>query len=131
LTDFFFDRDIGTAVPRALQIVRQAYEDVHYHDELFDADTEDVDWIADVGGRGWIVVTRNRKIGTNPAEIAAVEEAGLRCFCLTQTRGHQLDRWRMLERVVCSWADMQAEVRTRPAPFFIGIGRGGAFKVIL
>lgn len=131
MTEFFFDRDIGTAVPKALQLVRQAYDDVHYHDELFDPDTPDVDWIPEIGRRGWAVVTRNKKIGTNPAEVAAVQDADVRCFCLMQTRGYQLDRWRTLERVVQSWRDMEAELQIRPAPFFIGIRRDGSFKVVL
>jgi hypothetical protein len=131
LTAFFFDRDIGTAVPRALQIVRQAYDDVRYHDELFDPATDDVEWIRDVGQRGWVVITRNKKIGTNPAEVSAVRSANLRCFCLMQSRRFQLDRWRTLERVVKSWEDMQAELQVRPAPFFVGIRGDGSFKVIL
>jgi hypothetical protein len=130
LTEFFFDRDIGTAVPRALKLVRQAFDDVHYHDELFDADTQDIVWIPEVGRRNWVVITRNRKIATNIAELAAFKAAQLRCFCLMQSRGSQLDRWRTLQRVVKSWDDMHGELEIRPAPFFVGVRQDGSFKKI-
>jgi hypothetical protein len=123
---FFVDRDLGKSVPQALQLVR---DDVVFLEDEFAHDTADEIWLEDVGQRDWVVITRNRKISTNPAQVAAVKAHGVRCFCLMQKK--PLTRWQMLERLVKSWESMEQQVALRPAPFMLGILQSGAFKQLL
>lgn len=53
------------------------------HREVFRPDTPDVEWIAEVGRCGWVVVTRDQNIRRRPNELRAVRAAGLRLFALT------------------------------------------------
>lgn len=123
---YFIDRDLGRGVPRALQQVR---DDVIYLEQRYAHDTPDEEWLSQAGREGWIVITRNRKISTNPAQQRAVRDHGVRCFCLVQKR--PLTKWQMLTRLVRSWDAMEAAVDTRPAPFMIGIRQDGSFRDLL
>ena len=76
---FFTDRDLGKTVPRVL---RQAGLAVERHDDHFDDTTFDEEWLSEVGKRGWVVLTHNRRIRYNSRETAALMEAGVRAFFL-------------------------------------------------
>jgi hypothetical protein len=55
---FFVDRSLGGAfVAGAL---REAGHAVVAHDDEFEADARDVEWLQAVGKRGWVVLTRRR-----------------------------------------------------------------------
>jgi hypothetical protein len=123
---FFIDRDLGQAVPKALQLVRS---DIVYLEEEFAHDTPDEVWLEVMGQRGWTVITRNRKISTNPTQAEAIRSHGVRCFCLMQKK--PLTRWQMLERLVKSWDAMEQQLDVRPAPFMLGILSAGAFKQLV
>lgn len=61
---------------------RSGRKDVVYpgHDELPEVPlgTTDIEWMPLVGNRGFIVVTRDRRIRTRPAELIAYREFGIR-----------------------------------------------------
>lgn len=56
---------------------------VELHDDYFDRATEDAEWIAEVGRRGWIILTKDQRIRRRPLERAAVKVARVRMFALT------------------------------------------------
>lgn len=69
---FFFDNTF----PRQLvEILKLLKVDAHHLQEDFPANTLDVDWIPEIGKRGWVVVTGDRGISRKPAERKALEEA--------------------------------------------------------
>ena len=49
------------------------------HRQLFAPDTPDTEWIAEVGRRGWVVVTRDKNIRRRPNELRAVRDAARFC----------------------------------------------------
>jgi hypothetical protein len=49
-----------------------------------DEDVTDVTWIADIGKLGWAVLMKDERIRYTPAELAAVNQYSVRCFCLTR-----------------------------------------------
>lgn len=56
------------------------------HLEVFgarDEVVEDVEWLELCGREGWIVLTMDRRIRYNHAEIAAIRRFGVRAFALT------------------------------------------------
>ena len=67
---FFTDRDLGEIFPRVL---RDAGLTVERHDDHFDQNTTDDVWLREVGGRGWIAISRNFRIRYQPNERDAVE----------------------------------------------------------
>ena len=44
---------------------------------------KDEDWLALAGNRGWPVLMKDDSIRKRPAELAALEAAGVRAFCIT------------------------------------------------
>jgi hypothetical protein len=67
---FFTDRDLGTRFP---EILRSAGLPVERHADHFAHDTKDETWLADIGARGWVVLTHDRRIRYKPNELAAVK----------------------------------------------------------
>ncbi|MGZ3383184.1 MAG: PIN-like domain-containing protein, partial [Isosphaeraceae bacterium] len=43
---------------------------------ISDTAARDEAWIPEVTRHGWLIITRDRNIATNPAEIAAVRDSG-------------------------------------------------------
>ena len=87
---FFVDRSLGNRyVPDAL---RAAGARVEIHESHFADEAEDVDWLSEVGRRGWIVLTKDDRIRYRTHEVAAIERAGVRAFVLTtaRTRGSDM-----------------------------------------
>jgi len=77
----FIDRDLwGRRLDAALH---QAGIRFVAHRALFADDTPHVDWIAEVGRRGLIVLTRDQEIRRRPNELAAVRAARIHLFALT------------------------------------------------
>src|SRR4051812_30434760 len=75
---FFLDRNLGKkAVADAL---RQADVEVHVHDDHFPPDTRDEEWLAEVGKRGWIVLTKDTRIRYRSSELTALVKANVSAF---------------------------------------------------
>jgi predicted nuclease of predicted toxin-antitoxin system len=55
--------------------LRAAGANVEVHDDHFPSDATDEDWLRAVGAKGWIVLTKDRRIRYRPNEIAALKEA--------------------------------------------------------
>lgn len=55
--------------------MRAAGANVEVHDDHFPSDATDEDWLRAVGEKGWIVLTKDRRIRYRPNEIAALKEA--------------------------------------------------------
>ncbi len=55
----------------------------HIQHETFGSGTLDVEWLPEVGSRGWILITKDKKIRKNEIEKSALRQAGIRAFVLT------------------------------------------------
>jgi hypothetical protein len=55
---------------------------VEVHDDHFAPDETDVRWLSACGERGWVVVTKDLSIRSNPAEIAALKAARVHAIFL-------------------------------------------------
>jgi len=71
---FFFDNTFPQKLVRIIAIL--GVDARHLQDE-FPANTLDVDWIPEIGRRGWVVITGDRGISKKPAERKAIEEANI------------------------------------------------------
>lgn len=80
---FFVDRSLGAHdVPDAL---RATGVHVEIHDDHFAPDTPDATWLAEVGARGWIVLTKDSRIRRHPLELQALLGANVAAFMVTAT----------------------------------------------
>ena len=119
----FIDRSIPRAVADALNIVR---DDVRWLEDEFQHDTRETVWLPEVGSRGWIVISRDKKIRTRPGERQALLEAGVGCFILTQKQ--PLTRWDYLKLLAATLDQMERVFANTKKPFIYAVGRTGKLR---
>jgi hypothetical protein len=67
---FFVDRSLGRhIIPNAL---RDAGALVELHDDHFSQDAKDQVWLAEVGKRGWVVLTKDKRLRYRALETNAL-----------------------------------------------------------
>src|SRR3990172_10076825 len=97
----FVDRSIPKGVAGALKQVR---DDVRWLEDEFQHDTKETVWLPEIGRRGWLVVSRDKKIRTRPGERRALLEARVGCFILAQKQN--LTRWDYLKLLTATLDEM-------------------------
>ena len=125
---FFVDRSLGAVVvPRLL---REAGFDLETMRERYGerrAQTiPDVEWLRDVGAAGLVVLMKDKRIRTRPAEQAAVRAHSVRCFCVA--RG-DLTGAQTAEAFVRSRAAI-LRACVEPGPFIRQVGGAGLTRVL-
>src|SRR5262249_21706849 len=55
---------------------------VEVHDDYFDIDTDDVNWLPVVAANGWLILTKDANIKRNALERTALQRSGGRMFVL-------------------------------------------------
>jgi hypothetical protein len=93
-----------------------------------DTAVQDHVWIPEVARRGWLILTRDRRIQERPAEIAAVRDFGARLVALTG--GDAGSVFAQLEVVMCRWRDLEACI-TEPPPFIYAATRTSFRRISL
>ena len=71
---YFTDRDLGRRIFPGL--LKEAGLRVEIHDDHFEPDAHDVDWLPEVAARGWVVLSNDQKILRRPLEREAVRRSG-------------------------------------------------------
>lgn len=81
----------------------------------------DLDWIPEVARRGWLIITRDRRIRDHRAEIQAVREHGAKMVTLASedARG----TWNQLEVLMCQWRPIGERIVDEPGPFIYRASR--------
>jgi len=75
---------------------------------------KDPDWLPLVAQQGWIVISRDRRQRSKPAERAAITEHSARVVTLDAKR--QLSKWDELEILFCQWRAIEA-LTSAPGPW--------------
>lgn len=121
----FFDRSIPKGVVEA---VKQVREDVCWLEDVFSEHwIKDREWIPEIGARGWLVVSKDKKIRTRKEERRAVAEHDVGCFILNYKQ--PLNRWEILKLVASSLDEMEERFANTPRPFMYLIDKNGQFRV--
>ncbi len=71
---YFTDRDLGK---RFGEILKAGGLTVERHADHFAPDTQDEVWLAEIGKRGWVALTHDRRIRYKPNERDAVMRHGV------------------------------------------------------
>lgn len=98
--------------------------EVVVHDDVFAQNATDVEWLAEAGRRGWVVLTKDSAIRRNPHEKAMFRDARVRVFALSRK---DLSGQEMAELFVKALPGMKKRAATIKPPFVFSIARGGAF----
>jgi len=77
---YFVDRSLGGNI--VVNALRNAGAEVKAHDDLFEIDALDEEWLQHCGMRGWIVLSKDPRIMRNPLERAALARSGVAAFFL-------------------------------------------------
>ena len=66
----------------------------HVQHDTFGSGTQDVDWLPEVGVRGWVLITKDKQIRKREIELRALRQASVRAFVLTAAglTGHEQAR---------------------------------------
>lgn len=121
----FIDRSIPEPVATALR-QRLNRTDVVWLDEVFRQDTPDVVWLREVGRRGWMVISRDKKIRTRPGERQELLDAGVGCFILASKKDMtKADMTTLIENCL---SRMECIFNLEPRPFIYTISGTGDFR---
>jgi len=81
---FFIDRSLGRK--HLAQMLSEESEKYELHDDHFSQDTPDVDWLKEVGKRGWVVFTKDKRIRHHQDELNALLQANNAVFVFTGSK---------------------------------------------
>lgn len=108
--------------------LRHAGAAVEIHDDHFRQDAHDVEWLREVGPRGWIVLTREDRIRHRFHERTALIQAGVRAFVLVR---RSLSGPAMAAAFVNALPAMQRFVARHQAPFIARVAQTGNVFLLL
>lgn len=77
-------------------------------------DVLDRDWLPLVAAKGWLIITRDRRIQEHRAEISAVRDHKARLITLSSADA--TNKFAQLEIVMCQWREIDKHV-SEPGPF--------------
>lgn len=87
----------------------------------------DVEWLPAVGARGWLAITRDRRIQMSISELTAVRDKAVRMVCLTGQSGH--DKWHQLECLLTHW-DKLEQTLDEPGPFVYKLSKASGLRAL-
>ena len=123
---FFLDYQIGRYV--VADALRTAGARVEAHIDHFAQSAPDIEWIPEVGRRGWVLITKDQNIRRHPLERVAYESAGLRGFVVTGKDMAGADLAALLVRCLPGMARRAAG---RTGPLLFTISAGGVFSKLI
>ena len=124
--NLFFDRSVGTGIPRALRNVKPPVGVKRWNSTL---PNEDHLWIPEVAQRGWVIVTKDYALHTaSQAQADAITVGGAAAFYLWSGdgRGKNATKWEMFQVFVRAFDRVIEAARTTPCPFVYRIRRAGS-----
>ena len=124
MTTVFFDRTCGKSLPHALKLLGI---DAEAHQDHFPQNVHDDVWLADVGQRGWIVFTYDKRIRYNQSERQALLTHGVGCFMLTS--GNRT-KWEQMRIVAKAWDRIQEVIAKTPLPFIQLVHADGTIEAL-
>lgn len=122
----FFDRNTGTSVPKALELLRPPFQ-VEYHQKYYQADMADDLWMPEVGEKGWTIIGHDRNLHQNESELAAIQKYKLGCFYLWGANAKKWDKMKLFLKAYEQIAVMSVNTQR---PFVYSVKKNGGLKRI-
>nr|WP_240188851.1 hypothetical protein [Nakamurella flavida] len=83
---------------------------------------KDVEWIPEVAARGWLIITRDRKIQQHTRERHAVRDHRAKMVNLFSDDAATI--WTQLEVLLTRWREIE-QMHAEPGPFIYSLSRTG------
>jgi hypothetical protein len=115
---FIFDNDLPPCLAAGIRALEDGQENILHLADEFPPNTEDEEWLPNVGARNLIVITRDARQRRNPTERAAYHRHRVGAFVLA---GKNLKAWDLIEQTVRNWQRIKSLARTSQRPFFYRI----------
>src|SRR5215831_132620 len=122
---FFIDRSLGKKV--IAERLRQNGVAVEIHDDHFPQNALDEDWLAEVGKRGWIVLTKDDRIRYRPAALEAYRKHKVRVFIFGSG---EMKAQEMADAFVKALPKISRFAIRKASPFFARISRSGLVSIL-
>lgn len=119
---FFTDRDLG---PSFAHVLAEAGLNVEKHDDHFGPTTPDEEWLAEIGRRQWLAITKNYRIRYQPNERDAVMRAGVGLFVVIGKNVRQKD---LAQNFVAAIGEIQRFLESHNPPFITKVYRPGSLQ---
>lgn len=120
---YFMDRALGKSIGKTLQSMGVKVE---FHNQHFQPDSPDTQWLPIVSGQGWIVLTKDENIGRNPLEVKTMAMANAKVFALVSGN---LNSQQMIGIFVNAIEKIDKFAQGNNAPFIAKIYRNGQIKM--
>jgi hypothetical protein len=91
-----------------LRLLGLTVEFQHDKKSPFPATTPDDKWLSEVGRRGWLVFSHDRKFHLLPAELSAIKQHDVGCFYLWGANAKTWDKARVFARAFDSIVEIAA-----------------------
>ncbi len=117
---YYLDRNMGKHV--IADALRAAGSSVELHDDHLAPDAPDEDWIALVGTKAWLAVTKDKNIRYRAAEIEAIKRHRAKIYVV---RAKNATGQEIADLLVAARVKIQRFGRINDAPFVAGIDRSG------
>jgi hypothetical protein len=139
----YFDRNCGRRLPEALALLGLQERIVHHHtpkaqlamraknqtEPLFPPEIEDDKWLSEIGQRGWIAFSHDRKFHKPgyEAELAALVTHSVGCFYLP---GGSLRRHEKALVFLRAYSKIVQLAKSTPKPFIFSVAKNGKINQI-
>ena len=81
------------------------------HQARFRHNTPDIEWLAVVGEKKWVVLMRDQNIGRRPLELEALLRAGVKSFVLVEGQLPDRENAKILVKAIPRMVEMITEHR--------------------
>lgn len=125
---FYFDRNFGTRLPKALAWVRPPVGVEWHQNQRFPQEMADDEWLEIVGQRGWVVFSHDRKFHSEATETAAVQQHSVGCFylpCANETT------WEKLRIFIRTFSRILEIIEAESPPYVYDVQASGRIKRVL
>ena len=117
---YWIDRCLGSnVVPAALRTVGveiRTYADLYPNDPKI----QDADWIPEVAGRGWVILTKDKNIRRLSVEVQALRAAQARYVCLSAAN---MTGEAQVACLLQHWKTIDSVVASKRAPLIVAVTR--------
>lgn len=125
---FFFDRNFGTRLPKALAWVKPPVCIEWHQKQRFPQEMPDDEWLEIVGSRGWVVFSHDRKFHSEATETAAVQQHSIGCFYLPCANEPTWDKLTIFVRV---FGRILKIVENQSPPYVYDVNLKGQIKKVI
>jgi len=120
----FLDRCLGRHV--VAEALRTAGSEVEVHADHFREDAPDDEWLDWVGRKGWLVLTKDKRIRYRQTEFEAVVQANVRLFVLTAGNVTAMEMGEIFAKAL---RGMNSLAGNHDAPFVARVTKGGSVSL--